>query len=198
MDSFTATILVFVVGLVVGGGLAMLFSPARRNSKRLEKERDEALSALTSHRAEVDNHFLRTAELVNNMTAAYREVHEHLSDGARVLCSETGRRLAASKSLDSLPGDNKEPDTGPVEQPLDYAPSAQGTLAEDFGLRENDKYHAEGPFTPVDDLLEPKNPAEEPMEDTLTPPRDYAEGCEDQGCSNIDVDKPDIEKKKTA
>ena len=197
MDSLTATILVFVVGLVVGGVLATLLSPARRNNKRLEQERDEALSALSSHRAEVDNHFLRTAELVNNMTAAYREVHEHLSEGARVLCSETGRRLAAAKSLDSLPG-TRETESGPVEQPLDYAPSAQGTLSEDFGLKGEDAFHADGPFTPVDDLLKPKKPAEEPMEDPLTPPRDYAEGCEDQGCSNSDMEDTESETKKTA
>ena len=97
------------------------------------------------------------------MTQAYRSVHEHLSKGVQVLCSEVGRKRAVAKSLDSAPGnDNSEPMT----PPLDYAPSAKGTLSEDFGLQQKPT----GPFAPVD-------VADNPLPDIVVqPPRDYADG----------------------
>lgn len=185
MENPAAMFLSFLLGSAVGAALIYLLLPARRQQQGLKRERDEALANLARHREEVDNHFLRTAELVNQMTASYRAVHEHLSAGARTLCSEQGRRLAMAKSLDSLPGypgDNRDA-PGTVTQPLDYAPSAQGTLAEDFGLRVD---KAEGPFSPVDDLS--LNTPDETAAQ-VEPPRDYAEGCEDQGCS-VDDDAP--------
>lgn len=175
MNSAIFLILAFVAGLTLGAALLWVFLPGRNQQKQLKRERDEATAALTQYRAEIDNHFLKTAELVNQMTSSYRAVHEHLSGGARQLCSETGRRLAASKALDdSFPG---KADKTLAEQPLDYAPSAQGTLAEDFGLKSK---KGSDPFEPVTHLTDAADPAEEA---SLQPPRDYADGCEDQGCS---------------
>ena len=184
MESLAPTLLTFALGLIIGGVLAFLLSPARRDSKRLQRERDDALSNLEKYRSDVDQHFMRTAELVNNMTESYRAVHDHLATGARGLCSEQGRRLAVARSLDSLP--DKPVTETPVTPPLDYAPSTQGTLSEDYGLRK--AYHAEGPFTPVDDLLnaQPGKEAGAVENHQFEPPRDYADGCNDQGCSNVD------------
>lgn len=181
MENLSAVLLTFAAGLLVGAAGAFLLLPARRQRKQLEQERDQALATLARHREEVDSHFLRTADLVNQLTGAYRSVHEHLSEGARTLCSEQGRRLAMAKSLDSLPGYPGEQGTDkvPLAQPLDYAPAAQGTLAEDFGLR----IKAEGPFSPLDDFARPR---ESELDDVVAPPRDYAEGCEDQGCSTAE------------
>lgn len=188
MEDLAPTILPLLVGLVIGAALALLLSPARRNHRRMSRERDEALANLQRYREEVDQHFTRTAELVNNMTASYRAVHEHLSGGARSLCSENGRRLAAARSLDSLPGGARDEPIpgGSVSQPLDYAPSVQGTLSEDFGLNKK-TLEPEGPFSPVDDLTETAQVSEEEI--VTEPPRDYAEGCQDQGCSNPDEEQ---------
>ncbi len=190
MDNLAIILLVFAVGLLVGTGLSLALSPARRNHKRLREERDQARENLARYREEVDQHFLRTAELVNQMTATYRSVHEHLSTGARQLCSEEGRRQAVTRSLDRpAEGEDQGTATSPeqVHQPLDYAPSAKGTLSEEFGLRR--EYQAEGPFTPVDDLLAAREEPQ-PEPENVEPPRDYAEDCEDQGCP------PDAEPKQ--
>ena len=121
---------------------------------------------MRQYRDKVEDHFLQTADLVNDMTQAYRSVHEHLSKGAQVLCSEVGRKRAVAKSLDSAP--DKE-NSEPMAPPLDYAPSAKGTLSEDFGLQQKPT----GPFAPVD-------VADNPIPDTVVePPRDYAEGDDD-------------------
>ncbi len=160
MDMLTTNLISFAVGLVLGAGLLYWLLPARRQSSRVLRDRDDARQALNHYRDQVDHHFLRTAELVNELTNAYRAVHQQLSEGASELCSEAGRQRAAAKSLDAAGEQNM-----PVSQPLDYAPKAKGTLAEDFGLRAN----PDGPFEPVnvDDNAKPANFAE--------PPRDYAD-----------------------
>jgi uncharacterized membrane-anchored protein YhcB (DUF1043 family) len=167
MSSFAHTLITFLGGLIVGGLLVWLLLPARRNLRRLEQEKLKAEDELKNYRADVDRHFVRTAELVNDMTQAYRAVHEQLAQGAVALCSEDSKRLVMSKTLPSLVAlEGGEGNVYDVKQPLDYAPSSQGTLAEDFGLKQR-------PTT---------------TGATTNAPRDYAEGCEDQGCSTVDDD----------
>lgn len=127
----------FVAGALVGALVLYFLLPARRQYGRLMRERNEAQKDLAQYRAEVDQHFVQTAELVNRLTDSYRQVHEHLSHGARDLCSESGRRMAADASLNALPDDESLYEDSPGRgQPLDYAPSASGTLAEGYGLEE--------------------------------------------------------------
>ncbi|PKM21641.1 MAG: DUF1043 domain-containing protein [Gammaproteobacteria bacterium HGW-Gammaproteobacteria-14] len=175
MGSFTATLIVLTAGLIAGAGLAWLFLPYRRNWARLEKERDDARLALARYREEVDSHFLRTADLVNQMNHAYRAVHEQLAEGARQLCSEQGRRLAMAKTFDLL-GDNDEQIGEEVSPPLDYAPSHKGTLSENYGFRRDEESDVHE-TTVADDLL--------------NPPRDYADGCDAQGCPTEPTEQDD-------
>lgn len=163
MDMLTTHLLAFAAGLIVGAGLLYWFLPARRQASELIRERDHARKALNHYRDQVDHHFLETADLVNDMTQAYRAVHQHLSGGAQALCSESGRKRAAAKSLDAV-GD-REGEMA-VSPPLDYAPKAQGTLSEDFGLRQD----ADGPFSP----LEVEHSGGQHKE-VVEPPRDYAD-----------------------
>jgi uncharacterized protein len=166
MGSLSTTLLILLAGLIAGAGLAWLFLPYRRNWAALEKERDDARAALTRYREEVDNHFLRTADLVNNLNHAYRAVHEQLAEGARQLCSEQARRLALAKTFDLLP-DSDDQIGEEVSPPLDYAPSHKGTLSEDYGFRREETFDPHA-TTVADDML--------------NPPRDYADGCDAQGC----------------
>lgn len=171
MDAWLSQLLVFVIGAVAGAALVWVMLPARRQQRELMRERDEAREALKRYREEVDQHFLRTADSVNQLTSAYRAVHEQLAEGARKLCSEQGRRLALARSMDLLPGSDEQVGEE-VRAPLDYAPSHKGTLAEDYGRR--------------DDSLAAYDHWEQ--SDDFQAPRDYAEGCQEQGCP------PDAEK----
>jgi len=169
MDMLTTHLLSFLAGLVAGAGLLYWLMPARRQASHLIRERDEARNGLNHYRDRVDRHFLETADLINDLTHSYRAVHQHLSQGAHGLCSEAGRRKAAAKSLDAA----FEPELS-ASQPLDYAPKAQGTLSEDFGLGKK----ADGPFSPVgEDEQEPAV--------VVAPPRDYA----DAGSADDESDK---------
>lgn len=181
MSEWMETLMTFGAGLASGGLLLYFLLPARRQYGKLIRERDEARKALLDYRQQVDHHFLRTAELVNNMTESYRKVHEHLSEGAQDLCSESGRRLAAQASLDALPGKRDAGTETPedLEPPLDYAPSAKGTLSEDYGL----KHGRETPFEPVGDLDKDKDAG------AVEPPRDYA-AARNEGDDEEETGKP--------
>jgi uncharacterized membrane-anchored protein YhcB (DUF1043 family) len=169
MSSFSHTLIPFIAGLIIGGLAIWLLLPTRRNLQRLEQEKKKAEDALATYRKEVDNHFVRTAELVNNMTQAYRAVHEQLAEGAQALCSEDSKQLVMSKTLLTLTATQVSAEEKPhIKQPLDYAPSSKGTLSEDFGFKKktfsSDTSGHAGPNAP----------------------RDYAEGCADQGCSPME------------
>lgn len=152
MSSTMQMVLLFVGGLFCGGLLTILLLPAKRKAKTLVKERDQALTELKQHKEKVDSHFLRTAELVNQLTVSYRAVHEQLSEGARDLCSEEGRNLAMSSRVDTLPGypGSQSNSAQITEQPLDYAPTHKGgMLSEEYGLTPEEP--TKPLFTPVDD-----------------------------------------------
>lgn len=179
MENFLPNLLIFSAGVIAGAILVWLLLPARRQHRELTRERDEARRALAQYREDVDQHFLRTADTVNQLTNAYKAVHEQLADGARKLCSEQGRRLALARSLDLLP-DSDEQMGEEVRAPLDYAPSAKGTLAENYGHGSKD------------DTLAAYDTWEQEGDDGYQLPRDYADGCAEQGCP------PDEEETKPA
>lgn len=179
MSSLSAVLVPFLGGLIVGSLLVWLLLPSRRNRQRLEQEKQKALQELADYRKGVDSHFLKTAELVNNMTNAYRAVHEQLTEGAKTLCSDENRLRVLSQT--ALTDNIIETDANAwLTQPLDYAPESQGTLSEDFGLK-----NAPPKVTPRSKT------------DDLEAPRDYADGCTDQGCSTTD-DSVEEEPKKLA
>ena len=81
-----------VVVFAVGGILGFAFFTLRyRNSKRLKKLQDD-LDAKTEelevYREDVSEHFLRTAELVDNLTQSYKAVYDHLEGGAYQLVGD--------------------------------------------------------------------------------------------------------------
>lgn len=173
MTESAMLIAVFALGLALGVTVAWLLLPASRQSRNLHDELQETKAALKNYRDDVDSHFLHTAELVNSMTQSYLAVHEHLSDGARKLCSEQGRRQAVAKSLEQAPPSAQDFGRA-AHAPLDYAPSHKGTLAEDYGL------HPQPPSSFVPLTEAPTLDAGD--DDTVAPPRDYADGCDAQGC----------------
>lgn len=174
--SWLNALAILALGAVIGALLLYALLPARRQYGRLMRERDEARKELNEYRRQVDQHFVRTAELVNQLTESYRQVHEHLSSGAHDLCSEAGRRLASDASLDALAPEDASADTTDTGPPLDYAPSARGTLSEDYGL---DKKGAT-PFEPVGE----RDGATEPGAETVTTPRDYADAGDKPGAGD--------------
>lgn len=86
------TILFLVSGLIAGVIIGYLIKKTDNGYKQKNEELQQALentrSELDEYKQQVAGHFLKTADLVNNMTDSYRAVHEHLATGATTLCSE--------------------------------------------------------------------------------------------------------------
>ena len=134
--------------LAVGAALAILgllvgWATGRRTSAEAKKYRDIALKldqVMQDKKAYEDNvveHFTETAKLLNNLTESYREVHNHLAQGAASLCQGEGpvslERLESRRDPAEIPAHLAH-----IQPPLDYAPKhspdEKGMLNEEFGL----------------------------------------------------------------
>lgn len=98
------------LGLLLGMLLMYLFQRKSTTSpdvKTIQKQLD-------SYQNQVENHFAKTADLIDNLTDSYQQVFEHLSESAEDLLSEEQikNQLAGRKSrevtIKYLKGDFQE------------------------------------------------------------------------------------------
>lgn len=129
-----------IAGLVAGAWLINKMSPSQQNRKTLEKHIQKLQRQQQDYQEEVNQHFSKTADLLNQMTESYRDVHNHLAQSAAELTSH------GISPLQSLPEDRPvlqgEPHRVPAQQPLDYVPRSpghKGALDEDYGLEKGQK-----------------------------------------------------------
>ncbi len=143
--------LLYIVTLVIGGFAGYALAKARNPDNRV-RELEEHLHALQGkydhYQDAVTQHFVSTAQLVNNLSNSYREVHEHLRQGAESLCADNRRHGSSNpanafEKLDAPRGNTLQgalvDDHYTVEPPRDYAtkqPTDKGTLHEDYGFRD--------------------------------------------------------------
>lgn len=132
-----ASIACALLGLALGFLAGRRSSSADRKYREAERRLDQVLQDKKRYEDEVVEHFSRTAELLNNLTASYRDVHNHLAAGAGTLCQ--GRGPVSLESMEAL-GDTAEipPNLLHIQPPLDYAPKGSpdetGMLNEEFGI----------------------------------------------------------------
>ncbi len=92
LDETTSIWLVGILGLMLGvmlGSIATYLLVARnRRTHQLQLEFNQLTERFTEYRDQVTQHFMRTSELVQEMTHSYRSVYEHLASGAQHLCGE--------------------------------------------------------------------------------------------------------------
>ena len=91
--------LIVIVSLAVGAALG--FVAARFLLPRMDEQRAQrqAQRELDRYREEVADHFARTAALVNQMTDSYKDVFDHLQQGAHRLLDE--EQLRSKLAVDS-------------------------------------------------------------------------------------------------
>lgn len=80
----------FACGAVVGGGIigAIVYrnlTPNIKQADNLKAELDEVRQEMESYKTNVNSHFDKTAELVNELTQDYVKVYKHLAEGAEAL-----------------------------------------------------------------------------------------------------------------
>lgn len=77
-------------GTLIGGGIlgAIAYrnlNPARKDASNLKAELDQVRKEMESYKANVNSHFDKTSELVNELTQDYVKVYKHLAEGAQEL-----------------------------------------------------------------------------------------------------------------
>lgn len=92
LDGTTSMWVVGILSFLLGGGIgciiAYLVFARNRRTHHLELELHQLTERFTDYRDQVAQHFMRTSELVQEMTHSYRSVYEHLASGAQHLCGE--------------------------------------------------------------------------------------------------------------
>lgn len=95
--------------VLAGAFLAGLALGRRRSRDAVERARDLedrlqlAEDEMNRYRHEVSEHFGQTSKLLRDLTIQYRNVYEHLAEGARSLCPEAGTLLPGSLAEAALP-----------------------------------------------------------------------------------------------
>ena len=84
MDGILNMVMAGIVGLVIGG-LFMYFAQADKQSETSVKAVEKKLE---NYQQDVETHFAKTADLIDNLTGSYQEVFEHLSESAEKLLTE--------------------------------------------------------------------------------------------------------------
>ncbi|UTW03867.1 YhcB family protein [Amphritea atlantica] len=155
---------VWIIGIVtlLAGtliGYLMGRSGDTSSQQKLVDQLNEAQRDLSDYKEKVNGHFETTAELVNNLTESYKQVHQHLAQGSETLCMgehapaqlSSQPQPAISEPVKETAAEDKEPipmvteqtdtvteEPEVVEPPRDYAiksPDEEGTLSEKYGLK---------------------------------------------------------------
>ena len=70
---------------------------------------------LDTYRHEVVDHFTGTSEMLRDLTLQYRNVYDHISDGAKLLCPEGSVRIEGGIEVPMLLSDSENSE--PVQEP---------------------------------------------------------------------------------
>jgi uncharacterized membrane-anchored protein YhcB (DUF1043 family) len=139
IDTLLIAILVaLLAGAALGALLSRRLSPDSQKQREMERNLDRLLQQQKDYQHEVVEHFTDTAKLLGKLAESYRDVHNHLANGATKLAG--GHQV---ENLQPIPevsieqlGDKGSPEQ--LQQPLDYAPKSSpyetGMLNEEFGL----------------------------------------------------------------
>lgn len=133
----TAGLAMLVVGLIAGFFIAQRTSPSQQSQRQMEQHLAELQQQQQDYQHEVTEHFTETAELLNQLTSSYRDVHNHLAKGAQRLAGDAARQSMKMIETEEHSGESNTEQEHPLTPPLDYAPKSgdqPGMLNEEYGL----------------------------------------------------------------
>lgn len=140
--------LAFFMGGACGVLIYHVFLSAGLPGRKLSDQLDEIQHEYMEYKDKVNDHFTTTAHLINKMTDTYKNIYEHMADGAESLCHDEQVKSCMTDTLlssNTLLSEQDKPikrrnaKDHPLKQPKDYAPKTKpeemGMLSEDFGLK---------------------------------------------------------------
>jgi len=124
------------VGIVVGVAISKWVVFQQGRASELAHQLDEVHAEYASYQEKVDQHFRKTADLLNQLSSNYGAMHQHLALGVQTLSqrnlphvaepapesTEAGHALDYPKKID----DSSTHASATINQPKDYAPKAEG------------------------------------------------------------------------
>jgi uncharacterized membrane-anchored protein YhcB (DUF1043 family) len=114
-SSFWAVgILSFLIGIALGWIITYTLVVRHGRTHQLQLELDQLKENFRDYRDQVTHHFMRTSELVQEMTQSYRSVYEHLASGAQRLCGDPELASLDHRATAPLTADSN-PDAQPDE-----------------------------------------------------------------------------------
>lgn len=138
------------IGALAGFFAGRSWSVRHDKTAALSRQLDETHAEYSHYQDQVDQHFHKTADLINNLTHTYSEIHQHLSDGAQRLSKRTLaktpieqnflRNTEATPTLEI----NSPATNSAIEPPRDYAPknsNEPGALSENFDINSPTQRH---------------------------------------------------------
>ena len=78
-----------LIGIAAGFYFSILNGSEKKRLQELEAKLKEAENQMSGYKQNVTDHFVTTSNLINNMTDSYRAIYDHMSDGAKTLCSQS-------------------------------------------------------------------------------------------------------------
>ncbi len=93
------TVLALILGLLIGGFIGHRSTTAYRHAQAAERELRRLREEQARYRQRVKEHFVTTAELINRMTDAYREVFRHLVASSQELCGPDAPKLVPTEPV---------------------------------------------------------------------------------------------------
>ncbi len=137
-------LIALVAGALIGVLAYRLFAPSVRRADQVKSDLDATRDELRSYKENVNEHFDKTAELVNDLTQNYVKVYQHLAAGAQSLGD--GKRF--DNLLEQQPGKVAiaVDDESPAAQPIDAESTvdAAATTAADAPAEARDERTAAG------------------------------------------------------
>lgn len=137
MTLLAALVVALIVGIVVG----RLWARGQgEDNGGLKRQLDDLRRQHQNYQVSVTEHFNRTTELIDGLTASYNAIRTHLDQGADELVAPEYRLESARFDGEDLQSLTPDPDLTSTSfaGPRDYAPKngdEVGTLSESYGLR---------------------------------------------------------------
>ncbi|SFR51703.1 hypothetical protein SAMN05216203_1065 [Marinobacter daqiaonensis] len=137
-----AAVAALAVGLIIGLLIGRSSQSSSLRQRRAEQQVEELRSEYTRYQAQVNEHFMESAHLLRRFNDAFSDVNQHMARGANRLANDDEwlNELEQDKKRARLADGSQDDD---AEPPRDYAPkkdpAEKGTLAEDYGLSDEQK-----------------------------------------------------------
>ena len=128
------------VRIVIGTVFTRQLGTDAARVKELEEKIANIMESHDEYRESVSEHFNVTSDLINQMTGKYRDVYEHLANGAQDLCSaKVAEKLLPIEPDAVFENETSISEATQINAPKDYAtksdPSQAGALSENYGLK---------------------------------------------------------------